>query len=110
MSGLLASVAIVAGLLTVATPAQADGGTPQQNQAKYYAKLSARAASEGLPSPTATADAPTVQPYAAATSNPVNASAFTAGNLMSDAVFYAEGITPWTASQVQTFLNSQVPT
>jgi putative cell wall-binding protein len=108
LAGLLASIAIVAGMLAVATPATAAGGDPQQNQAKYYAKLSARAATEGISSPTAGTDAPGVQAAVAATSNPVVASAFTAGDLMSDAVFYNG--TAWNAAQVQTFLNSQVPT
>ena len=49
-----------------------------------------------------------VQAATAPPSNPVVASAFTAGDLMSDAVFYNG--TAWTAAQVQTFLNSQVPT
>lgn len=108
LAGLLATIAIVTGMLAAAAPANADTGSPQQNQAEFNAQLSARAATEGVPSPNAAPDAVGVQATAAATSNPVVASAFTAGDLISDAVFYNG--TAWTAAQVQAFLNSQVPT
>ena len=72
VSGLVAAVAFVGGMLAVATPAESASAT------------------------------------AAPISHPVNASAFTAGNLISDAVFYYTG-TDWTAAQVQAFLDGQVP-
>lgn len=95
-------------LLAVATPAEANEGDPQGGATAYYSKLDARAQAEGM----ATTDPVSPQPMAAArsaaSSNTVNASAFAAGDLISDAVFYAG--TDMSAAQVQTFLNAQVAT
>lgn len=102
----LLALSVVAGAITVATPAVADTGDSSPEAQAYYQATTRDAAAapsddqqnrflaEGL--------AGTVQPYGAADADP---SKFIDGDLVSDAVFYNG--TAWSAATIQSLLNTK---